>query len=231
MSIKTARKIPFWATAFTAAGMIVLCGLGGWQVQRLAWKNTLLAQLDTAYAAAPVMAGPAAIRALHDGGQPPFFGRVTVEGVYDDAHALLVGPRTRDGRTGHHLIMPLTVDGATLLVNRGWLADKQAAPAAAGPVRVTGLLRLPEEPNPFVPANDPAQGRWYSIDIAAMTQGLPDALPLVLYAEGEEPAAAIAYHTDRPAIRNNHRDYAFFWFAMAGVLAIIYALRFLRRPK
>ena len=42
-------KIPFWATIFTTLGVIALCTLGTWQIQRLAWKEDIINKLDNAY--------------------------------------------------------------------------------------------------------------------------------------------------------------------------------------
>ena len=42
-------KISFWATIFIALGVVVLCTLGTWQLQRLAWKEDIMAKLDAAY--------------------------------------------------------------------------------------------------------------------------------------------------------------------------------------
>jgi surfeit locus 1 family protein len=230
-------KLPVWATIFTVAGIAVLCGLGTWQVKRLAWKQDMIARLDGIYAAPA--ADNSALRAMSfaaPGDKAALFvGRAALSGLYDEAHSILVGPRTRDGRRGYHLVTPLVLAGSAgektaLLVNRGWV---EALPArGGGNVAVTGLLRHPERPNMFVPPNDPARGHWYSINIDEIAGGERALMPVVLYADGETPAQpAIAYHAARPQLANNHRGYAVFWFTMAGVLALVYAARFLRPPR
>lgn len=239
MSNNPPNRPPFWATILTIIGLLILCALGTWQLQRLAWKEGLLAQLSLAATQPPV--GGAVLLADTTGGQDLAWRPAAVYGLYDTTHAFLVGPRTRDGAAGYHLITPLQIaeddaPPATLLVNRGWVpAMPEELPA--GFLTVHGLLRLPENANMFVPANDPANNQWFRIDIAqiATEMSLQNILPYVLYAEGEDPADPVmtvggAYHdAGGPRLPNNHRGYAFFWFAMAGVLAAIYALRFLRR--
>ncbi|MBU0859209.1 MAG: SURF1 family protein [Alphaproteobacteria bacterium] len=226
------RRIPVWASLFTVAGVSILCGLGTWQLQRADWKRDLIAQLDKTYAADPIPATTASITTeaarTHDS---LFYSRVTITGRYN-ATSFAVGPRTQEGHNGYHIIAPLQLDdGGFVLVNRGWAADS-AVPAPTNRVTVTGLLRRPETPNMFVPPNNVANNQWYSIDIPAMTTAAQttSAAPLVLYAASEDPAdSTIAYHTARPALPDNHRNYAFFWFSMAGIMIVIYALRFLRR--
>ena len=43
-------KLPVWGTILTVIGVVVLCTLGTWQLDRLAWKKDLIAKLDAAYA-------------------------------------------------------------------------------------------------------------------------------------------------------------------------------------
>jgi surfeit locus 1 family protein len=233
----TKRRPPFWATILTATGMLVLCGLGTWQLQRLEWKEGLLAQLAAARTQPPVTS---AVLIGDAPGTDLAYRPAAVYGLYDAAGAFLVGPRTRDGEVGYHLLTPLQIaeddePPATLLVNRGWVLAMPAQ-MPAGFVAVRGLLRLPERANMFVPPNDPLKNEWFSIDLAqlATEKQLQNLLPYILYAEGEEPADPVmsvgaGYHPPGgPDLPNNHRQYAFFWFAMAGVLAVIYVLRFLR---
>jgi hypothetical protein len=49
----TGRRL-LWPGVMTAGMLIVLLGLGTWQVQRLFWKQLLLAQIEHAEAAAPI---------------------------------------------------------------------------------------------------------------------------------------------------------------------------------
>lgn len=220
------RRPPLIASLLTVLALMILCALGTWQLQRLTWKADILRAIDSAWETAPAPADSAMLAALESSGAPMLFTRVTIDGDYDTAQSWLVGPRTRDGRSGYHLFTPLYLrDGGVVLVNRGWVED---APAARGvvPVRAEGFLRRPETPNRFVPPNDPARDIWHSVDIAAIAaaKALPAPASLILYATADDVAAP----HPRPAPNNNHRDYAFFWFAMAAVLAIMFALRFLR---
>lgn len=227
------RQLPLWATLFTLAGLALLCALGTWQLKRAAWKDGLIAQRDAILAQPPAPYDGARLRAVTAGDDARFIAYITLQGAYLHDRAILIGPRTRQGETGHHLITPLELDdGTVILVNRGWTYRATVPPAARAAIKVTGHLRTPETPNRFVPANDPARHQWHSLDIPAMARhmGIPALSPYILYATAEDPAASPAIPHDLvTALPANHRAYALFWFTMALVLAGIYALRFLRR--
>jgi surfeit locus 1 family protein len=46
---------------------------------------------------------------------------------------------------------------------------------------VEGIVRSSEQPSSFVPANDPASGQWFWIDVPALAAaaGLPPDTPLI----------------------------------------------------
>ena len=128
--------------------------------------------------------------------------------------------------------------GATIFVDRGFVPTDRRAPATraageiAGPTAVTGLLRLPEPPGWFTPANEPAKNSWFSIDLPAMAQaaGVGSALPFYIDADkapnpGGWPQGGQTI-TDLP---NDHLQYAITWYALAVALVAIYIRFALRR--
>lgn len=233
--IASVRAFPLWATVFTGIGVVLLCSLGVWQLQRLHWKTALL---DTM--AAETAQDPMAFELMRDAlSRLEKEGRASVrgfaEGAYLHGHAIALGPRTRDGQPGYHIITPFeTLDNTVILVNRGWvpLSMKETGYATPdGGTIITGTARLPQAPSRFVPRNDPAKEAWYRLDPAtiAAAKGLQDVSPYVLYLDEEDVPGAYP-KADALTIQppNNHLHYAVFWFSMAGVLLIIYGLRFLR---
>ncbi len=191
--------------------IVVLLALGGWQVQRLAWKRGLIAQVDARLAAKPV---PAPVTAsLKDA-----YRRVTATGVFERARDSFVQASTVRG-PGWWVITPLrTTDGRVILINRGYIPGRSAPPPASGPISVTGLLRLTEPGGGFLRSNDPAADRWYSRDVAAIAarRGLGATAPYFIDAD------ATATTKNGPVggltvIRfpNNHLAYAVTWFILA----------------
>jgi cytochrome oxidase assembly protein ShyY1 len=75
--------------------------------------------------------------------------RVVVHGTWDDTSTIVLKYQTRDGGAGVDVVTPLrTVEGAAVLVDRGWLATdndggtRPDLPAAStGQVTVTGWVR------------------------------------------------------------------------------------------
>lgn len=224
-------KLPFWATFFTITGIIVLCGLGTWQLQRLTWKNDILQRLNTAYNAPQNENFNFSLM-----GEDDFaYGRIDGKLLADKA--FLLGPRTKNKEVGNDLIVPLETDQGTLLVNMGWTnapIDQQPINHLNGQnVWFEGLARAPHWNN-FTPQNEPQNDRWYKLDIAeiAAINNLQNPIPYVLYADKASHKYDASFPNNTPWLpESNHLQYAFFWFTMAAALALIYALRFLKKPK
>lgn len=219
---------PLWQAGLVLLlGLLTVAGLtalGLWQVQRLAWKRDLIAQVDARVHAAPV--GLAALT-----GMPPAelaYRRVRVTGRFDHAAATRVRAVTRLGE-GYWLLTPLqTRDGQTVLVNRGFVRPRwhDAAAAVAGIRRtestVTGLVRISEPDGGFLRRNDPAAERWYSRDVAAIARarGLGDVAPYFIDAEaGPDSGAFPVGGLTVVRFRNAHLVYALTWFSLAAMAA------------
>ena len=206
---------------FALVWVAIFLALGVWQVERRAWKHALIAAVDARIHAAPVAApGPAdwpAITAERDA-----YRRVRANGRFIAGRDTLVQAVTERGG-GYWVLTPLDTGGFVLLVNRGFVAQDAAsriAPPPAGTVGVTGLLRVTEPGGAFLRHNDPAAGRWYSRDVAAISgaRGLGRAAPYFIDADRgiEGPGQPIGGLT---VVRfaDNHLIYALTWFALAGL--------------
>jgi surfeit locus 1 family protein len=220
-------------TAFTVIGLALLVGLGTWQLERLTWKEGLIATRQERLAAPPV--------ALPDDGDaaPLEYRRVHFSGRYLNDREMYLAARTLNGETGYHVVTPVRpADGLPVLVDRGWIPLYRKDPSSrpetrpAGATEIDGYVRLPGRTNLFTPANDPAQNVWYSVDLKAMAHyaGLDAVRPFyVQAAPGPDPKAlpiGIKPPVDLP---NNHLQYALTWYALAVALAITYILYMRRR--
>jgi surfeit locus 1 family protein len=220
----------------SALGLLLLLGLGTWQVQRLQWKEGLIAERNAALAAAPVPLPQTldAARALE-------FHPVRAEGEFLNDHELYLNAQSFSGDQGFLIVTPFRLgDGQIVFIDRGFVptARKEPATRAAGqitgPTTVTGLLRLPEPPGTFTPANEPQKNSWFSIDLPAMAQaaGVGSALPFYVDADktpvpGGWPQGGQTI-TDLP---NNHLQYAITWYALAVALIAIYIRFAIRRRR
>jgi surfeit locus 1 family protein len=227
----TAQRFPVWATLILFFSFIILCSLGTWQIKRLHWKEGLLAEIDQAYqvdADKNLISSAALLDAYHEN---RLVLRGTVIGKYLGNKTFKLGPRPHDGRQGYHLYTPLKMlDGGIILINRGWIStDAKLPPVPEGSaLRIKGLLRKPDPANDFTPLNRPADDEWFHIDFAelAKVKALPNLAPYVLYVEGPVSGAEPVPVGAKPELYNNHKAYAVFWFMLAGLMVIIYTIRF-----
>ena len=223
--------------------LVVLLGLGTWQVQRLHWKEGILQTIDQRMHAAPIPLSEAEARfaAIGDVDYVP----VTVKGTF--VHA---GERhffsTWEGASGFDIHTPLRLDdGRYLIVNRGFVpyemkdAARRPQGQVAGEVTVTGLARNPltQKPSRMVPDNDPAKNifYWKDRDAMAATAGLAAGyrlVPFLLDADdtpnpGGLPIGGVTL-IDLP---NNHLQYAVTWYGLAAALVGVMFFWFWRPSK
>lgn len=197
---------------FGLAGAAVLVWLGAWQIQRLAWKEAILADIDARIVAAPVDL-PARPDPVDDRYLP-----VRVKGVLGDRALRVLVSRKQIG-AGYLVISALDTGQRRLLVDRGFLrTDDTIPPAPAGDVTVTGNLHWPDERNSSTPDNDVAGNIWFARDIAQMAEVLgTEPLMLVARETSFDDAPIVPLPVDSGAITNDHLQYAVTWFLLALV--------------
>ncbi len=224
----------FWPAAFTLAMLPVLLGLGVWQLQRLAWKEGLIASINAELGKAPVPLEQPADAWTALGTQE--YRPVSVAGRFrhGDERRLFA---TGDGEMGWHIYTPLETDGGHILfVNRGFVPDalKDTARRAAGQIEgqasVQGLVRKPGVKGWFEPDADTARNIWYWRDLGSMTASLPEAdrarvLPFFVDATAEpaNPGGWPKGGVTRLDIPNRHLEYALTWFGLAATLIAVFA--------
>lgn len=201
---------------------LVFAGLGIWQIERRSWKLDLIARVEARIHAAPVAApGPEAWPRI--GVAMDEYRRVVLQGRYPDAPETLTMAVTERG-PGFWVLAPFRSDaGFTVLVNRGFVPESQRGAderraTGAGNTQVVGLLRLSEPGGGFLRGNDPAAGRWYSRDVAAIasTRGLGAVAPYFVDADAAaEPGPLPQGGMTQVGFRNTHLIYALTWFCLA----------------
>lgn len=195
---------------FGLIGAAVLIGLGVWQLQRLAWKEAYLADIDARIVAAPV-ALPIAPDPQHDRYLP-----VTAAGRFTGERLNVLVSRRQIG-PGVRVIEVFDTDGRRVLVDRGFVAeDDRSAPRGDDSSKVTGNLHWPEEVDSFTPPPDARTGLWFARDVPAMAAAL-NSEPLLIVARDPTAPGIEPMPVDNSGIPNDHLGYAIQWFGLAAV--------------
>ncbi|WP_284163545.1 SURF1 family protein [Frigidibacter sp. SD6-1] len=196
-------------------GVAILLSLGTWQLRRLAWKETVIADIEARITASPVELPPApALDPERDRYLPV---RVTGRTTGDEVR-VLSGKKDIGG--GYEIIATFeTEDGRRILLDRGFVPEA-GRDASRPPVAlaVTGNLHWPAEADGYTPAPDPANRLWFARDVATMSENLKTEPVLVVLRTAEGDAQSIVpVPVDTSGIPNDHLNYAITWFSLAGV--------------
>jgi surfeit locus 1 family protein len=225
---------PWWATLGTLVLGALFVSAGFWQLGRADEKRALFDRFATGASQPGIEppAGDADLTALR-------YHAVTVAGHYDTTHQVLLDARMHDGRAGYEVLTPLLRPAGhepAMLINRGWLPadpDRRRLPdvsVAPGPRVVRGLLdELPRAGLVAGPAPAEAAPRWprrllYPTRAEIGTAlGYPVA-PYQLLLAREAPDGYLRDWRPGGMTPQQHVGYAVQWFALAGALAVLYAI-------
>jgi surfeit locus 1 family protein len=222
-----------WPTVFSALGFVFLLGLGTWQLQRMAWKEGLIAQIEQRVVAPPTPFAEVLGRAAK--GENLEYTRVRVVGRFIPRQERLLWVAAVTG-PGWHVYTPLvSQEGSVVIVNRGYVPDARRDPASrpepevSGDVTLVGLLRGPEVKTAFTAENNIARNIWHWRDLDGMAQSMRldpgrSVAPFFLDAEKGSPAGALGPQggVTRLEIPNNHLQYVVTWYGLAATLVGVY---------
>jgi surfeit locus 1 family protein len=221
----------FWPTVFSLPALLICLALGAWQIERLFWKQDLIARRDAAVTAAPapVPKTLAEARGME-------YRHVSDEGSFLYDKEIFLGATSDAGGQGYQVLTPLLEPGGRVVfVNRGYIpaelkdSARRSAAQIPGTVHVQGLLRLPPtaRPNWFLPDNRPDLNYWFWVDLAAMAAAdhLDRVAPFYIDADATpNPGGWPKGGVTRLTLPNNHLQYAITWFSLAIALIVIYVL-------
>lgn len=195
-------------------GVAILLWLGFWQVERLAWKEDILAARAEKLGAPPVplpaVPDPATMSAL----------AVTAQGALGAAELHVLTSGTAAG-TGYRVIAPLDTAQGRVMLDLGLLplSAKDSVPQP-GPVSVTGNLIWPDDRNSSTPEPDLDDNIWFARDVGPMAAELNTA-PVMIAVRTISPNSGrtTLLPMDNSTIKNDHLEYAITWFSLAAVWA------------
>ena len=211
-------------------GAAILIALGTWQVQRLAWKQGVIADID-----ARIVAKPVALPVEPDPAQASYLP-VKVTGHYSGDPLRVLVSQKEEG-AGYRLISAFATEqdgyAQMVMVDRGFVRSA-AAESVVTPdteITVTGNLQWPQEVDSFTPEPDTEGNIWFARDVTAMAQALNTAPVLIVARSVSADASGVfPMPVDTTRIPNNHLQYAITWFSLAFIWLAM-ALYFVRRRR
>jgi surfeit locus 1 family protein len=247
-----------WATLAALLVLAVLIGLGVWQLQRLEWKEELIAlraervvslaldlvprtRLDryTHRGTFDVQLSPDSGLATIVADLDSFEYRpIRIAGTFQHDRSIRLVSRTLNGKVGEHVVTPLLLaQGRTLLVDRGWVPPRSAAsPQQAydrpeGRVVVEGYVRRFEPQGTFTPDNAPDTDSWYWLDPVGIGATLAETIVAEFYvqqAPGHPDTLPVGVIPEI-ALNNPHLGYALTWFGLAATLVGVWVAFHIKR--
>jgi cytochrome oxidase assembly protein ShyY1 len=226
---------------FTLLMVVLLAGLGVWQLQRRVEKHALIAALTERLTAVPgSLPQPSQWSALTPDRDE--FRRVSFTATYQsrlDAMVYSSGSAIRDDISGPGtwaFIPARLADGVIVAVNAGFMPntmqdrDQQDRAVARlitnEPVMLTGYIRFPEAAGVLTPAQDRAKRLWFTRDHLAMAQALGWNKVAPFYIDLEAPVPLSGIPKPGPLqvhLKDDHLQYAITWFGLAGAVVIAFA--------
>ena len=200
-----------FALVLGLGGAAILIGLGVWQMQRLAWKEGIIAQATGMIAADPV-ALPASLDPVADR-----YRAVQVSGRFtgEEAHVLT---STREAGPGFLVVAAFeTTAGQRILIDRGYVPEtEKTTPRPGHAAEVTGNLAWPDDITSSTPAYNVDRRIWYGRDLPAMA-ALLQTDPVLIVARNDTGDGVTSQPITTAGFRNNHLQYAVTWFLLAAV--------------
>lgn len=213
-----------WPLALaTLVCLIILCGLGTWQIFRLAEKNKLITKLEARLAALPIDLNEALeIKAK---GEDIEYLKVEFIGLVNWPHALNK-ITSINGKPGWQIIVPVTsADGVAVLVDAGASPERISSSAQVQNATVQGVIRLHSKGRGFFDNdNDEISNTWFWWDVPEMlaAAGTPtDAKVATFIIQKTISSDSEKFATpQKPKVelKNNHLGYAITWFGLAAAL-------------
>ncbi len=226
-----------WASLTTLALLVLLAGLGRWQLRRAGEKQLLFDAFANGGGSTLTIAG----------NTPPLprYQHALATGHYDPTRQVLIDNMTSsEGRAGYYVITPFALDGGGwLLVNRGWVplgpsraqlpdvgvgSDARSVRGRSDHLPSAGIaMGTPAPLAPPFPAVATFPRRTDLERLLAPAALTPAADVLLL-----DPAEPDGYQRrwSAPGLTPmRHLAYAVQWFGLAAALAVIYVVTNLRR--
>ena len=219
----------FWLITVSAVlAVFATVSLGRWQLARAAQKESLQAAIDSQSQRARLdnrnlLALPDATAEIHR--------TIHLRGTWVADKTVFLDNRQMNAKPGLYVVTPLMLENTSqaVLVQRGWVArnfiDRARVPSItspSGPVEIEGRIAPP--PSKLYELGGTESGLIrQNLDLAQFKTETGLALLAVSVLQTGAPSEGLA--RDWPVIgagSEKHYGYAFQWFAMSAMIAILY---------
>lgn len=220
-----------------AAALVVLVGLGVWQVERNQWKQDLVAESH-----AKTDAPPLDVRDASEHRREEIeYRRVRLSGTWRLDEAMFLANRARYSVRGEEIIVPVALDsGGAVLVNVGWIPDgsrddvmDELARDAGGTVTEGLAFDIADRDGNMIPS-----GSWSNLDTEAMSEALGYEVADWYVLAGAERTSPPSPSEPLPVAgwqrfenTTPHVEYALTWFGIAAVLIASAVVRLVIAPR
>lgn len=219
----------FWL--ITALALLSIAGtlaLGRWQLSRAAQKVAIQASME-AKAALSILDG----RSLAGHADPALelHRRISLRGEWIPDRTVFLDNRPMTGRTGLYVVTPMRLQdsAAVVLVQRGWVPrdflDRSHLAKIETPPGVQDLVgRIAPPPAKLYELGDSDTGLIrQNIDLARFAAETGLALLPVSVQQTDAASDGLLRDWPRPSVGvEKHYGYAFQWFALSSLIAILY---------
>lgn len=239
------EKTPGWqrwlVLGMALLGVAVTFSLGLWQLGRAAEK-TALQDARTQQSAMAALDGRSLGSTPGDTASRAalIHRRMVLTGRWLPQHTVYLENRQMNGKPGFFVLTPLQIEGtgAVMLVQRGWaqraFTDRTALPpieTPAGQVEVPG--HLAPWPSRLYDFGGAEQGPIrQNLDLQAFRR--ETALPLLEVTLLQSGAASEGLLREWPVVASGvekHHGYAFQWFGLSGLIALLYVWFQIVQPR
>lgn len=173
------------------------------------------------------------------------FAHVDVSGHYDTQRHILLDNQVWQGRAGVHVFTPFhTINGKTILVNRGWLAlqaNRSVMPDIPTPqdeIVLRGILNTPPVPGRMLGSADQlTQTHWPQLvtylDITNISAALKSPLARYIVQLSDSEPDGFDGRQWKPVFLSStrHQAYAFQWFAMTLASIVLWLFAGFRKTE
>ena len=219
----------FWLVAMAALlSLGITLSLGRWQLSRAAQKEAVASAI-AAQATLPVLTGSELVASARP--QDALHRRVQLRGRWLSQHTVFLDNRQMEGRQGLYVVTPLALEdsSAVLLVQRGWVPrnflERSSLPkiaTAPGVVNIAGRMAPP--PAKLYELGQASGGRIrQNLDIADYSGELGLLLlPVsVQQTDGTDDGLLRIWPRIAAGVEKHH-GYAFQWFGLSALIAVLY---------